>query len=89
MLATYGVGEGAETLVAARGATVRSVDDGASATLSSTGVVVLTLAMESSTEVLALAHANEAAAVTVVRSTGVAGPALPDRYRPAATGSGR
>jgi hypothetical protein len=82
VLATYGSSDTATTLAVVRQATVRSVVEGATA-IGSTGTLVLTLAVPSAGDVMALAHAARAGEVTIVRSTRAdASAASPDRYRP-------
>lgn len=80
VLATYGTGDAAYTLVVARGARVAAVDDGSGGTIGSPGTVVVTLALRDPEEVLRVAHAAEVGAVTLVRATR-ADRALPDQYR--------
>ena len=82
VLATYGSGSGATTLVVARGATVRASDAADDATLAGTDTLTVTLALGDPTTVLALAHASQAATVTLVRTTGSAATPGLDHYRP-------
>lgn len=69
VIATYGAGGSAVTSVVAAGAVVRSLEEGGSDTLGSSGVLVVTLALTDPGEVLAVAHAADAAAVRVVRAS--------------------
>jgi Flp pilus assembly protein CpaB len=69
LLATYGTGSEAYTVVLSRGATVVDVEVAARGTLSGTGGLVLTVALASPDEVLDVAHASQVASVTVVRAT--------------------
>ncbi|MEJ5254753.1 MAG: SAF domain-containing protein [Acidimicrobiales bacterium] len=80
VLATYGTGDGAYTLVAARDARVTAIDDGSGGTIGSPGRVVITLALHDPDEVLRLTHAAEVGAVTLVRASR-ADRTLPDQYR--------
>ncbi len=72
VVATYGSGESAVTSVVAADAVVRSIDEG-TASLGSSGSVVVTLAVADRAEALAVAHAADAAAVRLVQATGVDG----------------
>lgn len=83
VLATYtAAGEG-YTEVVTRRARVTSIDEERSDTIATTGTVVLTLALEQPDEVLALAHAKETAAVTIVRATrSDPDDEAPSRYEP-------
>jgi hypothetical protein len=72
VLATYGTGEGATTVVVTRDALVAEVDEGTTS-IGSTGTIVMTIAVDRPDDVLALAHAVDTAAVTVVRATRVVG----------------
>jgi len=81
VVATYGTGEAARTVVTARGASVLDIERGEDGGLAAGGMVVLTLAVTAPDEVLALAHAADVAEVTVVRATRT-GATLPARYRP-------
>jgi len=69
LLATYGTGGDAYTVVLARGATVTAIDSGSRSTLTSGGSLVLTVALGSADEVLEVAHASQVASLTVVRAT--------------------
>jgi Flp pilus assembly protein CpaB len=72
LLATYGTGEAARTVVVAR--QVRLVDtDDARQGLESTGKLIVTIALHDPDEVLAATHASGVAAITLVRSTGSTG----------------
>lgn len=82
VLATYGTGETASTVVVTAGALVIEVTEGTTA-IGSSGTVVLTIAVGQPADVLALAHATDAASVTVVRSTRAGDEDLPtERYQP-------
>jgi Flp pilus assembly protein CpaB len=83
VLATYDTTDGGYTTVITRDARVTAIAAAGSDTLASPGTLVLTLAVSSPDEVLALAHASEVAAVTVVRATRAASDQqLPNTYRP-------
>ncbi len=82
LLATYGSGDAAYTAVVARSALVVSVGDGGGATLGSGGKLALTIELTDAGSVVRVAHASQVAAITLVRSTGVAEPIGPDVYRP-------
>ena len=84
VLATYGTGAGARTLVVARQVQVLDLESAGSASLGSNGKVVVTVSLGDADQVLATAHAAEVAAITLVRSTGAAADAHPaDAYAPA------
>ena len=72
VLATFGTGQGSSTDVVTRNALVLAVDDAAGGIEGD--AVVLTLAVEATDEVVALAHATRAGEVTIVRATGTAEP---------------
>ncbi len=81
VLATFGTGTDAYTLVVARHASVTDVSELGSNTIGSGSRLILTLALETSDEVLALAHASQVASITIVRTTGVERDATaPQRY---------
>lgn len=86
VLATYGTGDAAYTLVVARGAGVTALDDGSGGTIGSAGTVVVTLALRDPDEVLRVAHAAEVGSITLVRTTRAGGP-LPSQYRAPGPGS--
>jgi Flp pilus assembly protein CpaB len=88
LLATYGTGSDAYTVVLARGAVVSAVDDASSGSLTSSGSLVLTLALGSADEVLDVAHASQVASLTVVRAT-LAGDGDATRDRTTAPGADR
>ena len=69
LLATYGSGTDAYTVVLARGATVTAIDASSRSTLTSGGSLVLTVALGSADQVLDVAHASQVASLTVVRAT--------------------
>lgn len=82
VLATYGTGTDAFTTVVARRASVVDASSTGRATIGTGGRVVLTLALESRQEVIAVAHASQVAAVTLVRTTrDDAGADPPDTYK--------
>ncbi|MGZ4730485.1 MAG: RcpC/CpaB family pilus assembly protein [Acidimicrobiales bacterium] len=91
VLATYGTGTGARTLVVARRVQVLDLESAGSASLGSNGKVVVTVSLADADQVLATAHAAEVAAITLVRSTGAApssatgSPEPADSYAPGAT----
>jgi Flp pilus assembly protein CpaB len=70
VLATYGTGESARTLVVAASVRLLDLTEAGKATLGSSGKVVVTLLLTDATQLLQTAHASEIAAITVVRSTG-------------------
>jgi len=70
VLATYGTGDSARTLVVARHVQLLDLETSGSATLGSNGKVVVTLSLDDADQVLAAAHAAEVAEITLVRSTG-------------------
>ncbi len=72
VLATYGAGEAARTVVVARQVRLVDVDDSRQG-LESTGKIVVTIALADPDEVLAATHAGEVGAITLVRATGVSG----------------
>ena len=69
VLATYGTGDDAYTMVVARRARLLALDGSARSTIGSTGRLVVTLALGSADQVLQVAHASEVASVTLVRAT--------------------
>lgn len=79
LLATFGTGTDAETVVLARGAQVREVDEARGGTIGSSGRIVLTVGLASGTEVLDLAHAAQVATLTVVRAGGAGSGTGPER----------
>jgi Flp pilus assembly protein CpaB len=80
VLATYGTGEAAYTLVVVREARVVAVSTPRSA-LSDARSEVVTLAVPSAADGLAVAHAASAGAVTLVRTSGDNSPPGPASYR--------
>lgn len=68
VLATYGTGSGAYTVVVLTDAAVLAVRN-LDSSLGASRSVVLTLALESRADTVALAHASDVANVTVVRTT--------------------
>jgi len=82
VLATYaGSGDG-ETVVVARDAEVRRVDNGSRSALSTSDNSVLVLAVDDPDTALAVAHASQAGKVTIVRSTGVDDAGSTSSYQP-------
>ena len=80
VLATYGTGAAAETVVVVRSALLLGNDEGQEAIGASTRV--LTVALDDPDDVLALTHATRAGEVTVVRATAAGGtPPGGDSYR--------
>ncbi|MCX7619411.1 MAG: SAF domain-containing protein [Acidimicrobiales bacterium] len=82
LLATYGSGDAAYTMVVARSAFVVSVTDGGNATLGSNAKLALTIELDNPATVVRAAHATQVAAITLIRTTGVATESSPDVYRP-------
>jgi hypothetical protein len=80
VLATYGTGQDAYTLVVVRDARVVTVSTPRGA-LSDARSEVVTLAVASAADGLAVAHAAGAGAVTLVRAPGDGGPPGPSSYR--------
>ena len=70
LLATTGTGSDASTMLLAHRARVLHVHEARTGTLGSSGRLVLTVALASGDEVVAVAHASQVAAITVVRPTG-------------------
>jgi SAF domain len=68
VLATYGTGETARTVVVARSVELVDVDDDSHGGLESTGKVVVTIELPHHGAMLPVVHATEVAAVTLVRS---------------------
>jgi len=73
VLATYATGGAGETLVVARDAEVRRIDNGSKTGLTASDETVLVLAVPDADAALAVTHASQAGKVTVVRSTGAHG----------------
>lgn len=84
LLATFGTGSDAETVVLARGAQVREVVEARAGTIGSTGRLVLTVGLATGDEVLDLAHAAQVATITVVRAGGTGSTSGPSRTSSAA-----
>lgn len=81
VLATYGTGGAAHTMVVVRGALLLADDEGEEAIGASTRV--LTIALEDPDDVVRVTHAVRAGEVTVVRATTASGEAgTIDDYRP-------
>ncbi len=70
LLATYGTGQSAETVVVARQVRLIDVDDHSQTSLASTGKLVVTVALATDAQVLAATHASQVGAVTLARSDG-------------------
>ena len=68
LLATYGTGASAETVVVARGVRLVDVSDGSHESLESAGKLVITVALVDADQALRAAHATQVAALTLVRS---------------------
>lgn len=81
VLATYGSGSDAYTVVLARGATVDAISDGGGSGLGASGTVTLTVGVESEDAVLDLAHAAQVASLTVVRTSAADDGSAPTRAR--------
>ena len=81
LLATYGTGDTARTVVVARAVRLVDLDDDTHGGLESTGKVVVTIQLRDPTTLLAVTHATEAAAVTLVRSSGAGAARAPTRTR--------
>jgi Flp pilus assembly protein CpaB len=73
VLATYGSGAEAYTLIVSRQARVIDLDTSAKGGIASSGKVVLTLALDSEAQLIGTTHAVEVAKVTVVRSSDAGG----------------
>lgn len=81
VLATYGTGDDAGTVVVVRDAVVTRIGAEADATLGSDGGITLTLLLPDDEAVLRTTHAKDVAALTLVRSTRDGGePPGPDRF---------
>jgi Flp pilus assembly protein CpaB len=82
VLATYaGTGDGS-TIVVARDAEVRRVDNGTRNALSASDNTVLVLAVNDADTALAVAHASQAGKVTIVRATGARETETSSSYQP-------
>lgn len=75
LLATFGNGDRATTIVAARAVPIIRLSDQGKGSIGAGGKLVLTIALDDIDTVTRLAHATQVAAITVVRSTGAAAPA--------------
>jgi Flp pilus assembly protein CpaB len=82
VLATYAGDGSGETIVVARGAEVRRVDNGSRNALSASDSTVLVLAVDDPDAALAVAHASQAGKVTVVRATGTGDHEASPSYEP-------
>jgi hypothetical protein len=80
--ATYGTGDVGRTLVVARRAEVRRVDNGSHGAISAGADTVLVLAVADATEALAVSHAAQVGKITIVRATAVGGQAPTSAYEP-------
>lgn len=84
VVATYGTGNAATTVIVARRAEVVKVDDARRSSVGGGGELVIELALADPDDVLAVTHASQAGSVTLVRATGAeaAGTApSPNEYR--------
>jgi Flp pilus assembly protein CpaB len=70
LLATFGSGSDASTVVVARSARVLHVQEARNGTLGSSGRLVLTVRLASGDEVVDVAHASQVAVITLVRASG-------------------
>jgi Flp pilus assembly protein CpaB len=68
LLATYGTGDSARTVVVARAVRLIDVSDGSHESLESAGKLVITVALADANQALRAAHATQVAALTLVRS---------------------
>jgi Flp pilus assembly protein CpaB len=68
LLATYGTGPSAQTLVVARGVRLIAVDDDAHQSLEGAGKLVITVAVTSADAALAATHASQVGALTLVEA---------------------
>lgn len=85
VVATYGTGGDARTVIVARDVEVVKVDDSRRSSVGGGGDVVLQLALADPDAVLAVTHASEAGSITIVRATGAVAAGAPtgaDEYRP-------
>ncbi len=73
VLATYATAGAGQTVVVARDAEVRRVDNGSKTGLTATDDTVLVLAVPDADAALAVTHASQAGKVTVLRATGAHG----------------
>jgi len=74
VLATYGEGADGRTLVVARDAEVRRVDNGSRGSITASDNSVIVLAVADGDEALAVTHASQTGKVTLLRSTRSNGP---------------
>jgi len=81
VLATYSGDGSGDTIVVARSAEVRRVDNGSRNALTSDDTV-LVLAVDNADTALAVAHASQAGKVTIVRATGAHDPGTSSTYQP-------
>jgi Flp pilus assembly protein CpaB len=77
LLATYGTGDGARTVVVARRVRLVDVDD-SHGSLDSAGKLVITIALNNRDDVLPTTHASQVGALTLVQTTGAANDAGSD-----------
>jgi len=82
VLATYSGSGSGDTIVVARGAEVRRVDNGARTALTASDNTVLVLAVDNPDTALAVAHASQAGKVTIVRATGARDRGTSSSYQP-------
>lgn len=88
LLATYGTGSDAITLVVVRGADVLRVDQGQRGTLTANNDTIILIAVANSDDALAVTHAAQAGKITVVRATAARADDGPDSYQQPSTKSG-
>ncbi len=82
VLATYSGDGSGDTIVVARGAEVRRVDNGATNALTTSDNTVLVLAVDNPDTALAVAHASQAGKVTIVRATAARDRETSSSYQP-------
>jgi Flp pilus assembly protein CpaB len=82
VLATYAGDGNGNTIVVARGAEVRRVDNGSRNALTASDNTVLVLAVDNPDTALAVAHASQAGKVTIVRATGARDRETSSSYQP-------
>ena len=88
LLATYGTGNDATTLVVVRGADVLRVDQGQRGTLTANNDTIILIAVSSPDDALAVTHAAQAGKITVVRATAAGADNGPDSYQPSTKSGG-
>lgn len=85
VLATYGSGSDAYTAVVSTNTKLTAVSAAGQQTIGSNTKLVLTVAIDSPTELVELAHATQTGAITVVRSTGIDSQLTRSTFTPAPT----